>query len=186
MSILWEHDSQNDPIYKVWATANLEEEDCTIDDGAPKDAIAVTWSDNYWQPVSQSSSNYDENYDTHLMDYQDYKTYGVWAKIDDAAWQNNTVNCDGNTKEFQVGFDTNVEKLDTTNEYNLNMEYLHNWNVGGAYIITSFNLDPFGINFGGYFVDSWKLEETRKSSKLLEQASNDGEYMLDYIRAPTA
>jgi hypothetical protein len=128
------------------------------DQATPKDALAVTWSDTYWQPVSQSASNMNIFGDTQYINYKNYKKHGVWVKIND---QKHTKENLGNAK-LNVGFTTVLEKLDNTNEYNINAEYLHTWSFGGLSFVTGFNLGPVGLNFNGFGVDNWRLETTKK------------------------
>lgn len=129
-----------------------------LDSADPKDGLAVTWSDTYWQPVSQSASNVTLFGDTQYIEYEDYKTHGVWAKVDDQDHVEDVIGDDN----INVGFTTELEKLDDTNEYNINAEYMHNWNLGGLYWISSFSLGPVGLNLSGINIDDWRLETTEK------------------------
>lgn len=129
-----------------------------LDSADPKDGLAITWSDTYWQPVSQSASNWFAFGDTQYIKYKDYKQHGVWAKVKDQKHVKNNL---GNAN-LNVGFSTELEKLDHTNEYNINAEYLHNWNFGGVYWVSGFNLGPFGLNLNGLNLDDWRLKTTEK------------------------
>lgn len=152
-------DPQGNDIYYLAVWSHISDDTANwVDDANPKDAMCITWSDTYFQPVSQSSSNFTPTDDSYLMDYEDYKTYGVWAKVDDNQFQDN--NPTGGT--FTVGFSTELEKLQSGNKFNVNGEYLHNWNFGGAYWVNTFNLGPAGIDFGGYLTDFWQIEVTIK------------------------
>lgn len=74
----------------------------------------------------------------------------------------NTVSLDGNVTKFHVGFSTEIEKLQYGNEFNVTGEYLHTWNFGGTYFVSSFTLGPVGIDFRGFNVDSWQKAKTIK------------------------
>jgi len=152
-------DPQGDEIHFVNLLADMDNQYWDLlSEAPPKDGMAVTWSDSYFQPVEQSQSNFNPTLDTQYIDYQDYKRYGVWAKIDDQGHVEDVLGNDN----LQVQFDTEIEKLDDNNKYNVNAEYLHNWNTGGFYKISEFSLGRLGIDFSGSSVDDWRIEKTNK------------------------
>lgn len=157
-------DAQGQDIYAVECYADIAENDANVlDDANPLDGLALYWSDTYFQAVEVSRDNYVEvGADTAQQSYQDYKNYGVWAKFDDNYVQDNSIALDGNVERFTCGIRTEIEKLEYGNEFNVNAEYLHNWNFGGAYYVSGFSLGPVGLSFGGTNIDSWRREETVK------------------------
>lgn len=154
-----------DGIYDASVSLTLQEDDANfVDNATPKDAVGIYWSDTYWQPVSQTSSNLDINgSDSDLVEYEDYHIYGVEAKVDDNEFQNNNVPGDG-AAYIDFAISTEIEKLDTSNEYNITAEYFHNWKPGGGGNLDSLNLGPAGFKLKALNVDSWTppLEETNK------------------------
>jgi hypothetical protein len=157
-------DPEGQSIYSVECYADIAENDANVlDDANPRDGIAIYWSDTYFQSVESNQSNYYEvGRNTGQQYYQDYHTYGVWAKFDDNYIQDRSAALDGNVEHFTCGFRTEIEKLQSGNKFNVDAQYLHNWNFGGIYYVSSFNLGPIGLNFGGSNVDSWRHEETIK------------------------
>lgn len=157
-------DPEGQEIYAVESYVSIAEDDANvIDDANPYDGLSIYWSDTYFQAVSESQSNYEAvGADSDLQSYQDYHSHGVWAKFDDNYVQDHSVALDGNVEHFYCGIRTEIEKLQYGNSFNVNAEYLHNWNPGGLYYVSSFNLGPVGINFGGTNVYDWRHEETEK------------------------
>lgn len=157
-------DAEGQPIYQVACQADVTEDDANVvDDAAPKDAVAIRWSETYFQGVSESKSNYGTvGLNPGLMSYEDYHQHGVWAKVADNQHQSTTIAGDSNPESFSVGIDTEIEKLQSGNSFNVTAEYLHNWNPGGAYYVSSFNLGPVGFDFGGSNVYDWRREKTIK------------------------
>lgn len=166
LALLDRTDPQGQEIYSASVAATIVEDDGNIQDGAsPFDAMAITWSDTYFQPVSQTSGNfYPYDPDGNLLSYRDYYRYGVGGNVDDNKFQDRHPSLDGNAAEAYVSFATDLEKLQYGNKFNINAEYLHNWNFGGnVYLVDTFNIGPFGINFSGTNVDTWRKERTVKA-----------------------
>jgi hypothetical protein len=146
--------------YVVQVDAKLSNNYWDIPSAAnPKDGLSLTFSDNFWQPVSQSASNVTLYGDQKYINYKDYKRYGVWVKIDDQAHRKDSF---GNN-DLDVGFVTELEKVNNTNKFNLNAEYLHTWNLGGIVWVTNFSLGPFGLDLSGVGLYDWRLEVTEKA-----------------------
>lgn len=120
-----------------------------LDNGAPKDLFVLNWSDTYWQPVSQSIKNYSKTGpDRDVLDYKLYNTYSVQTEVDDMEFR-------GTGLDFTLGFETELEKLDTSNDYNITAEYLHTWNTSGSYYVDSFTFGPANFNLDGVGVSRW-------------------------------
>ena len=156
-------DPEGQSIYTAACQATVTEDDASLDDANPLDGVAITWSDSKFQPVEQSIDNYGEvGFDIEEQSYKDYKRFGVIASVNDDEWQSTTMNLDGNAETFTCGIETEIEKLEYGNQFNVNGEYVHSWNFGGIYFLSSFDLGPVGINLGGTNVGKWRREDTVK------------------------
>ena len=155
---LWkDREEDGDPIFVASAFAYLEPAKTALyDSGAPMDGLGIHWSDTYWQPVSQTADNVTfDGIDTDLIEYEDYYRYGVESRVDDVEIRGDFLTGGGDGKNsYSIGLDTEIEKLDLSNKYNINAEYMHTWNTGGAYYLNSFSLGPVGFSLDGFGVYS--------------------------------
>jgi len=133
--------------------------DSSVDE--PADPVAIYWSDTYWQPVQQGSQNFTPG--NSQVSYEDYYTYGVSGKFDDAS------RVDLSNGAARAGsFQTDIERLneDVLDEpANVTAEYRHTWSSPfGVIDAFSFSLGPAGISIdNGFDGGDWEITTTKKA-----------------------